>query len=1029
MKKGLLLSFVVLLCGLQAVAQSFSVSGKVTYADDGSPVIGATVTVKGMPSVGSLTDVNGVYKIAIPASVEPKVLVCKYVGMDAQEKEVGQSGQVIDFALVADAQDIETVIVTGYGNFTRKDYTGSAATVNTSVTKDVPTVSVSSRLVGTVPGLSITSTSGQPGAVESVRIRGMGSVNAGNEPLYVVDGVPVFQGDASNFTYSKAGNSILASINPSDIENITVIKDAAAASLYGSRAANGVIIITTKRGKSGKTQFNVKASLGFTDMASDWRPVLDGDATVALFELGLKNLAQYKGVSGKKYSEAEAIAYGKANIDSYYTKPWSGWTNWRDYLLSTGVAQQYEVSASGGNDKTRFYSSLSYNDTKGITLNSDYKRITGRLNVNHKAGIFSLDAGMMYSNTEQSSSSEGTSFSSPMMSIAIALSPADYPYNEDGTINTTKGFPFAGRSLANPLQSAKYNYDKSTVNRVMANVSGKLDFTKALSLKEVLSYDLISSNNRVWWDPRTNDGQSANGVYQRYKNDRSTLTSQTQLNYTNTFGGKHNVSALASFELEKYAFDLLGASGQNYPSPLLPEISNAATKSGSSYLQGSSLISYVVDANYNYDSRLFFKASYRRDGSSRLSNETRWGNFWAVSGSWRVANESWFKNGGISNVMSDLKVRASYGVNGTQPSGYYDYMGLYGFGYNYAGAPGAIETALANPYLTWESNESANIGIDFGFANKLNISVDLYERTTKDLILARPISLTTGFKDFNSNVGSLRNRGIEVDIRYNPITTPDWNWTIGLNFSHNENKVIALADGQKEIQSGRWVHRLNNPYYSFNLFEYAGVDPATGKEQYYTNTPDADGNIIDRTITTDATKVHKAIVGRWDPVISGGLTSSLSWKGIDLNFTFSYSFGGQAIDNMAVNYSNGSNWATDAIAIPSYYNIDKMWKKPGDVAELPMYAYGGNGNEYTSNRFLKSTDHLRLKNLTLGYAFPKKWMNSIGMQKIRVYVSGNNLFTVKDKDMYMDPETPIGGLVSFDTPQLRTVSFGIEFGF
>lgn len=1022
MKKIKLFLVVLLASSLTAAAQSLSVSGKVLYADDGSPVIGATVHVKGTTHTAP-SDLNGEYRIVIPDGAQ-KVLVFSFTGLKTKEVPISESG-VYNVELETDALALEEIVVTGYGNFTRKDYTGSASTVSTSRAKDVPSVSVQSRLEGAVPGLQITSSSGQPGAVESVRIRGMGSINAGNDPLYVIDGVPVFTGNANNFTYASAGNSILSTINPSDIENITVIKDAAAASLYGSRAANGVIIITTKRGKSGKTSFNAKASWGVSNMATDWRPVLSGEDTYNLGWLALYNMQYYN----KNLSDAEARAYADSQIGKWYPKPWSGWTDWRDYLIKTGFSQQYEVSASGGNDKTIFFTSLSYSDMEGITLKSDYRRITGRVNVNHHSGRFTLEGGAMFSNTQQDVDAEGTSYSSPMMSIAIALSPSDYPYNEDGSINITNGFPFAGRPIANPLQSAEYNYNKSTVNRVMSNVSGKLDIIDGLAIKEQLSFDFISSNNRVWWDPRTGDGNTAKGVFQKYNINRSTLTSQTQLTYNKTFKGLHNVSALASFELEDYNFDLVNATGQNYPSYLLPEVSNAGTKSGGSYTQGSALMSIVLDFNYNYDSRFFGKVSYRRDGSSRLSKDNRWGNFWATSASWRISQEKWFRTGGISKVINDLKIRASYGVNGTQPSGYYDYIGLYGYGYNYNGAPGSAEEQMPNPGLTWESNYATNIGLDISLFNKLNITFDWYQRTTENLILDKPISNTTGFGSVSSNVGSLRNRGIEVDIKYTPLNNQDWSWTIGLNIGHNKNKVISLADGQKEIQNGRWVHRVGEPYYSFNLFEFAGVDPETGKEQYYTNTTDENGNIIDRTITTDATKVNKAIVGRWDPTISGGITNSLAWKGIDFNFTFTYSLGGKCVDNMAVNYSNGSSWAQDGIAIPSYYDINKMWKQPGDIAELPMYAYGGSGNEYTSTRFLMSTNYLRLKNMTLGYSLPKKWMTKCGFEKVRIYASANNLFTIKKKGMYLDPETPIGGSISFTTPQLRTISFGIELGF
>lgn len=1022
MKKIQLIILMLLVCSISGYAQTISVTGKVTSIDDNLPVIGATVILKGTNNA-VVTDSEGNYRISLKGEL-PKTLTFAFLGLKTKEVAIN-SGGVHNVALELDAMMLDELVVTGYGNYTKRDYTGAASTISVDRTKDVPSVSVQSRLEGVIPGLQITSNSGQPGANETVRIRGMGSINAGNEPLYVIDGIPTVAGNADYANISSAGNSILSTINPNDIDNITVIKDAAAASLYGSRAANGVIIITTKQGKAGKTQFSAKASYGITKMATDWRPTLDGDATVDIFKLGLKNYAIYSA----EMSEKDAIEFADSNIGSFYTKPWSGWTNWRDYLIRTGKAQQYEVSASGGNEKTRFFSSLSYSDIKGITYQSDYKRVTGRLNVNHTSGRFSLDGGIMYSNTSQSVDTEGEEVSSPIMGIGFALSPADYPYNEDGTINTNKGFSLYGSPLANPMQTKEYNYNKTTLNRAMANVKAKLDIIDGLSFREVLSYDYKNTNGEIWWDPRTINGLASRGELQKYSISDGTLVSQTQLVYSKTFAEKHNLSALASFEIERFDIGYMQATGSNYSTNLLPEINNAGSSKGKSHKEASSLMSGVFDANYNYDSRLFFKASYRRDGSSRLSKDNRWGNFWAVSASWRMSEEKWFAQGGVSEVIDDLKIRASYGVNGTQPNGFYNYMGLYGYGYNYNGNPGSAESQIPNPLLSWESNKSTNIGLDITLLRRLSLSIDAYQRTTEGLILDKPISNTTGFGSISSNVGSLRNRGIEIDIRYNAISNNDWTWNVGLNMSHNRNTVLSLADGQNEIYKDRWVHRVGQPYYSFNLYEYAGVDPATGMEQYYTNTLDKNGNIIDHTATTDITKANKTIVGNWEPKIQGGIISNLAWRGIDFNFTFTYSLGGKCFDDLAASYSNGSYWAQYGIAIPSYYDIDKTWKKPGDQAELPIYIYGGTGNEYSSSRFIMSTNYLRLKNMTLGYSFPKRWVSKAGFEKLRIYASGNNLFTVKHKDTYVDPETIIGGVSSMTTPNLRTISFGIELGF
>lgn len=1022
MKKGLLLFFAVVLCGLQAVAQDFSVTGRVTYADDGSPVIGATVLVKGMTSIGSITDVHGAYKITIPASATEKALICRFIGMEDQERMVVSNGQVVDFSMVVDAKNIETVIVTGYGSVTKKEYTGSAATVSTERTKDVPTISIESRLAGAIPGVNVTSASGAPGSMSSVRIRGMGSMNAGNEPLYVIDGVPVFSGDMNTLKVTRDnndnGNSALATLNPNDIQSVTVIKDAAAASLYGSRAANGVIVITTKKGSAGKLRINVKADLGFSDMAIDYRPTLDGDARREVLKLGLYNYAHY--IEGK--SEALAQDFAKVKIDEYAQKPWNGeWTNWRKELFRTGVNQNYELSASGGNEKTRFYSSLSYSDVQGITMQAEYKRITGRLNVDHKSNNFTLNANTMISTIDQSYNEEETGFSNPLYLTVLAAGPQDYTYNPDGTFNLTKGFANTKGGRSNPVFNNTINTNTSKSFRSMSNLSAQYEFFEGLTAKQVVSFDYTQSNNVVWWDPRSNNGLSWGGVNQTIEQNFMTLVAQTQLAYNNVFNG-HSISALASFETEQNTDRNIYAMGSVYANPNYPNIDNGSEKDASGNNQTETMLSWVARADYNYESRYYVGASFRRDGTSRLSPESRWGNFWSVSGSWRMSNENWWREGGIGNVLTEAKIRASYGVNGTRPNNWYDYMGIFALGYNYNGAPGMTETRIPNSNLRWEQNYATNIGLDLTFIDRINLSVDLYDRDTKDLLMSKPISQTTGFSTSLQNVGSMNNKGIEVDFNAIAVQTQDIQWNVGFNLGHNQNKLTKLDGLQDQIVDSRWIHRVGESYYSYYLVSWAGVDPETGAGLYYIDPENGNYNK-----TSDASKAKKSIVGTWDPVVQGGVNSAFSWKFIDFNFMFTFSLGGQTLNNMGTSSYDG-NYMTYHGQLPVAMDIDKMWKKPGDVAELPMFYYK-NAGVYTSDRFLMSTDHLRLKNLTIGFTTPKAWMGNSGLEGVRLYVAGNNLFTIKDPKLVVDPETIVGGVSYIRTPQLRTITVGLELKF
>lgn len=938
-----------------------------------------------------------------------------YIGMQKLEVPVKA---VVTVILKPDSELLDEVVVTGYGTFKKSSFTGAASSVTTEKLQDIPSLSIQDKLAGAVAGVQISSKSGQPGAVESVRIRGMGSINAGNEPLYVIDGIPMMSGNASKFDYSDAGNSLLSTINSNDIESMTVIKDAAAASLYGSRAANGVIVITTKKGASGKLKINLRADWGFSNKAIDYRPILDGENRREILHLGLMN-----GQKNKGKSEIEALAYADDNIDKYAAKPWSGYTDWEDILLKNGSHQNYEVNAQGGSESTKFYTSLGYTKQEGITLQSGYERMTGRANMSHKANRVTIDVSTMFTSSSQNVSSEGTSFASPTMCLAMTASPSTFPYNEDGTWSTS----FPALNGANPLQTATYNYDRSSIARSLNVVAATWNIWDNLNLKETLSYDFNQTSNRVWWDPRSNDGRSAKGVYQRYMMNRSKLNTQTQLTYNKTIAEQHHIDALLAFETEDYKYDYTSTTGTTYPS-YLPEINNAGVTSGGSDVENYRMTSFLGRLNYDYAGRYYASASFRRDGSSRLSRDSRWGNFWSVSGSWRISQESFMES--LSDVITDAKIRASYGVNGTQPEKYYDYIGVYNFGYNYGGTGGSAEARLLNPNLKWEKNYATNIGLDVTLFNRLSISAEWYNRDTKDLLMNKPISGTVGVIDADGvanmlvNVGSMRNRGFELEVKSTNIQNKEWTWTTALNLGHNKNTLIKLDGEQQEIidaTNGASIHRVGEPYYSIYAYEYAGIDPQTGKEQYYVN-----GEEGGRETTTTAAKANKIIVGSTDPKLQGGLTNFASWKFIDFNFTLTYSLGGQVFDRATWLQSNGGTYHFIG-NIPAYYKIEDTWQKPGDNARLPQFAEGN--KNIVSSRWLLSTDHLRVKNMTLGFTLPRNWSNKAGISKLRAYVSGNNLLTWKKKGLYVDPEVPADGFSTFETPALRTVTFGLEIGF
>jgi TonB-linked SusC/RagA family outer membrane protein len=1009
-KSLLLLAFLLMSIGL-ITAQVKRVTGTVISEEDGEPIVGASVLVKGT-TLGTVTDLNGQFTInEIPASSQ--TLVVSYIGMKSQE--VTAKAQVMKIFLKSDTELLDEVVVTGYGSFKKASFTGAASTVNTGALEDVPVLSVADKLNGSVAGVSFGSASSSPGGVSSIRVRGMGSINAGNNPLYVIDGTPVTSGDISEFGYSDAGTDILSTLNTNDIESITVIKDAAAASLYGSRAANGVIVITTKSGKEGKTNVNFRSDWGFSNMAINYRPMLSGQDRRDLLELGLKNYGIYSG----GMDAAEAAEFAAGYIDYYASMPSTGWTDWKDLLFKNGSHQNYQVSVSGGTDRTKFYTSMSYNKQDGIVANQGLERFTGNANLSHKFGNFDLQVTTQFSKVIQNKSNESTSYDGAVANYAFFQSPSSTPYYEDGSLNDG-----CGMFGVNPLFEQLHSKDVNTMVKSFNTIKLSWNIWDNLTLSEKIAYDYTQGTENVLWDRQSNNG-APGAVYQRIINSNEQLNTQTQLSYAKTFGD-HNIDALLGFETQDTQYGYNYMSGQDYPGDLY-ELSNAGTTSAESGKQGYRMTSFLGRVNYNYLNRYYLGLSYRTDGSSRLARDNRWGSFWSVSAAWRFVDEKFMED--VKNVLTDGKLRLSYGVNGTQPSDYYAYMNLYKYGIKYNGQSGMSIVGIANPDLKWEKNKTWNVGLDLSFINRINLTFDYYQRKTSDLIYDLPVSQVGGYYNDSygyttpQNIGAMKNTGFELTLTTTNFDTKNFTWNTSFNISHNSNKLSKLDGQQNEIISGPLIHRVGEAYYSYYLYEYAGVDPSTGKEMFYIN----DGTENARNTTTNVSEANKVIVGKHQAAVEGGLTNNLKYKFIDLGFTFTYSLGGDAFDYSTWQHSNGGSYLY-AGAVPAYYKIEDMWSEENPNAKLPLFQYGNSGQNYSS-RWLMSTDYLRLKNLTLGFTAPKQWTNRLGLTKARVYFSGSNLLTWKSKDLLVDPEMPVSGLCTYETPALRTYTFGLELNF
>jgi TonB-linked SusC/RagA family outer membrane protein len=1002
MKKKVMLILSCLFISIGFItAQTTHVTG--TVVDNaGEPVVSASVAVKGT-TVGTTTDLEGKFAINVPEG--KNTLVFSLIGMKSVEARASQGMKIV---LENDDNLLDEVVVTGYGNFRKASFTGSASTVGTNDVKDTPSETVQSRLAGSIAGVKVSANAGQPGGYTSMRIRGSGSISASNNPLYVIDGVPIYTGDISEFSYAASGTDPLSMINPSDIDNITVIKDAAAASLYGSRAANGVIIITTKKGNNaGKPIISLKADWGSSDIAlNGWRKTLDGDTRREILKLGWENY-------GKTPEEAEA----ELLKSKYVNKPANGWVDWKDLVLRTAVHSNYEFSVRGGDSKTQYFASLGHTDQEGLSRQSEFKRYTGRLNITHQSDRLTLEGSALVSKTQQLRSNEGTSFASPIMAAyGMAASPAFDPYNADGSFNYGNS---PASATSNALASMVYNYNDANLFRSTSSLKAGYRLWDNLVLSERLSYDKLSDKEIAWWDSRTGDGSGYGGLNQTIISDYETLGTQTQLAYQKTFAKLHEVDALVAFETEGTDYSYGYMNGYDFPHESLREIANAAETSSETGGETTRLMSYLGRINYTYSNIYYLSASFRRDGTSRLSSATRWGGFGAVSGAWRISNESFFAP--LKNIINDAKIRVSYGTNGNLPSGWYAYQGVYDFTAKYNGLIGSNESSIQNNELKWEKNAVTNFGLDLTFIDRIGVTLDVYNRNTKDLLYQVPISQTTGFSQAWSNIALINNKGVELDIRSKNVSKKDFTWNSSFNIAYNKNEVKKISDSNEPVISGQTIMEKGKPLYGIYAYEYAGVDPATGKESFYIN---REGH--EREITTNRTEADKINLGSATPDVTGGITNSLRYKGIDFSFVFTYSLGGHVYDNATWQQSNGGTYNYNS-QLPAYYKIADMWQNPGDNAKLPRFVYGQTNT--VSSRWLYSTDHLRLKNVTLGYTLPSNLSKKAGIGKVRAYASAVNLLTFTKKGLYLDPETTIDGLVTFQTPPMKTITFGIELEF
>ncbi|HEY2722654.1 MAG TPA: SusC/RagA family TonB-linked outer membrane protein, partial [Chitinophagaceae bacterium] len=878
MKKATLL-IALLSPFLFVAAQNRTITGKVTD-EKGNPLANASIVIKGKNS-GTTSSADGSFSFSVPPSAS--AIVVSYVGLPDKEVKLTAT-TVYSIAMDAANKNLQEVVVVGYGTQAKANITSSVSTVKAAEVENRPYTSVDQELEGKVTGLQAPVATGQPGAFQEIRIRGIGSATAGADPLFVIDGMIVNSGDLTGLTTTA---NALAGINPNDIESVTVLKDAQATSIYGSRGANGVIIITTKKGRIGKTKIRADIEVGANKMAKlpDNARFLTANEYITLLREGVIN-------AGGSQSDADFYAqlYGEGDGVN---------TNWLDAITRTGSQQQYNLSASGGDAKNQFYISGGYFSQQATVLASDFKRYSFRTNYKHIASDkLNFTVNLTGSNAIQRTPNNGGAFSNPVGGLPF-LRPTQDPYNPDGSLNisTDVNDPKAfNDGQYNPLYIAKYDKYNTNTALIQGNVGVEYSILKNLkfSTRIGIDYNLVEEYN--FWNQFHGDGVGFAGLLQTNNSRFFNWISTNQFDYGTYFGksSKIRLDAKLGYEVQKNKDYFVYSAGQGFPptNQLFYSINSATPVGASSSASDYDFAGIYSSASVNYDGRYVLSASFRRDGSSRFSENHLYGNFWSAGGAWNINKENFFSN---VNFVTDLKLRGSYGTSGNAAIGDYQWRPTVHYGVNYAGQPGGSFNVNGNTNLTWETTKQADIGVDAGFLkDRLSLVFDVYRKISDRLLFNNPLSATTGFTSFIDNIGKIENKGYELTLNGTPIRTRDFSWDLSFNVSHNKNKVVKLPD-DKDITNSNFILREGYDIQTFYVREWAGVDPANGDPLWW-----VDGSHKQK--TNDYNTAQRQLIGSATPKYFGGFTSSFKYKGIELESDFIYNYGNLVTDGW-INYA------------------------------------------------------------------------------------------------------------------------------
>lgn len=1012
MRRLTMLLVCMVLAASQLFAQNRTVKGKVTD-DKGIPIANASIVVKGT-TTGTNTDAEGNFTLTVAAAARSIVVS----SLNFAQQELSITGiTTINVSLKPATASLDDVVVIAYGTQSRVRTTGSSTRLNGAEFANQPLSSVDAMLQGKSAGLQSVAASGQPGSLTQIRIRGIGSISASSSPLFIIDGIPVATGDGSQVLTSS---NLLAGLNPNDIEDLTVLKDAAATSIYGSRAANGVVLITTKNGKAGKAKYNVTTEVGsndvayFPDMA---QPLNRADARALTIE-GLRNIS-----ATQADIDLVLAQYGYNSTANY---------NWLDLVRRKGIQQQANVSVSGGSNGTTFYASGGYFRQQSPVIGSEFKRYSGTLKGTFKASEkLSFNAGANVSTFNQIGESEGSSFRNPIID-ALALRPSQEAYKADGTPEYSRTI---FEQLYNPLAINMYDKKNNNTSKVLANIGLLYKIIPSLNFKANYGLDYSSIEETQYNNPFFGDSRApTNGYFSAAYRRIFNYVFSTTVDYNKRFfDNKLDMNLLVGHENQKTVNTNIFTSGTGVPlttSITYPNVS-VPTSTQPIAQTDNSIESYLSRALLTYDNRFNLSLSFRRDGSSRFAEGRRWGSFWSVGGSWNIDREKFFES---VTAFSYLKLRGSYGTSGNNTFGDYAARPTYTFGNTtgaangigasgtYNGQPASAPANVGNPTLTWEKNKSFEVGIEAGILkNRITFDAGYYYRKTYDLLLNEPLSSSAGFQSFGNNVGSMENRGFEVTMNFVPVQTKDFRWDIGFNAAWNKNKILSLtASGADIVAAASQIRRVGRDFQSIYVRSWAGADPATGNPLWY----------VDETkgaTTSNVSNALRGIVGSASPKGFGGANTSLRYKNFSVAANFYFQYGNLLNDNWGFLYTSDG-------AFPNLNKNQKQlrrWQKPGDITDVPRYDFNNaTVSNANSTRYFYKGDFIRLRSLTVSYELPAVLVKKWDITSLSFYVRGNNIWTkTYDPNIAMDPEQPINGLANnqFFIPKSYTVGINLTF--